>query len=532
MPETEKPFDIFQYLEIALRRKWYIIIPLVASLVGSFGVYKYLPKFYRATTLILVQPQRVPETYVRTTVTESVADRLSTISQEILSRSRLEKIIEEFNLYREHRQKMHMEDIVEMMKKAIDIKVRGGGIQNAFTISFEDREPRTVMLVTNKLASLFIEENLKARELRAESTAEFISKELEALEDDLKKKEQELRYYKERHMGQLPQQLEPNLRTLERLQQQLKATRESIRALEERNAITQNMIEELKKIETVVDAIRPRKESPARKLETRSELPLGLENEKTYEDPIIRQYDLLKRELAAARTRYTENHPDVISIKRKLSNLETRLKEIAEKQEELREARLKESRERQEKAVVDDLPSPSSSLTGPDPGTERLRVQYSEQHNEALSEIKRLKEEERTLKEQIAIYHRRVEDTPKREQELSTLTRDYDRLMANYQSLLDKKIQAQMAENLERKQQGEHFKILDLARIPETPARPNRAKILLMGGVLGLGLGLGLAWFRESMDQSFHTVSDMESYLGITVLATIPNLKEEEKKAA
>jgi uncharacterized protein involved in exopolysaccharide biosynthesis len=104
--------------------------------------------------------------------------------------------------------------------------------------------------------------------------------------------------------------------------------------------------------------------------------------------------------------------------------------------------------------------------------------------------------------------------------------------MANYQSLLDKKLQAQMAQNLEHKQQGEHFKILDPARLPEKPIKPDRNKILLIGAFMGLAMGFGLAWFRESMDQSFHTVSDMESYLGITVLATIPNLKEEEKKAA
>jgi uncharacterized protein involved in exopolysaccharide biosynthesis len=142
-----------------------------------------------------------------------------------------------------------------------------------------------------------------------------------------------------------------------------------------------------------------------------------------------------------------------------------------------------------------------------------------------------LKEEVINLKEQIAMYQKRVEETPKREQEMVQISRDYDLLKINYQSLLDKKIQAQMAENLERKQQGEQFKILDPARLPEEPFKPNRNAILFMGTIAGLAMGLGLAWFRESMDRSFYELSDLETYLGLPVLASIPNLKEEKKAA-
>jgi uncharacterized protein involved in exopolysaccharide biosynthesis len=167
-----------------------------------------------------------------------------------------------------------------------------------------------------------------------------------------------------------------------------------------------------------------------------------------------------------------------------------------------------------------------------DPETQRLLTQYHEQHHAAVLETKRLREEEKELKQQVALYQRRIEDTPRREQELALLTRDYDLLKTNYQSLMDKKMQAQMAQNLERKQQGEQFKILDPARVPEKPVKPDRDKILLIGAVIGLALGLGLTWFRESMDQSFHTVSEVESYLELSVVAMIPNLKEEERKAA
>ncbi len=520
-----KPLGIHDYIAIALRRKWYLIIPLIVGVVGSYGVYKTLPKIYQATTLILVQPQSVPESYVRPTITESVVSRLSTISQEILSRTRLEKVIEEFNLYPDLRKKMTKEEVIERMRKAIDVKVqeprRSGrdSTTNSFTISFEGDHPQIVMQVTNKLASLFIEENLKVRETQAERTSEFITKELTSLEEQLKKKEQEIRNFKERNMGQLPQQLDANLRILERLQDQLKTTNENIRAGEDRSIVIQNQIEMLKKREPLQTAREIRRD-PATGRES-------LVLERMPEDPLVTQLNQLKRDLSSALSKYKETHPDVIDLKKRIAHLEPKVQEVLQKQEAEREARLREQRAQRENVVVADLPPPA-----PDPETQRLFTQYTEQYNSVALEVKRLKEEEKELKQQIAFYQRRIEETPRREQELTLLTRDYDLMKANYQSLLDKKMQAQMAENLERKQQGEQFKVLDPARLPEKPIKPDRNKILLIGAFIGLALGVGLTWFRESLDRSFHTVSDVENYLGISVIATLPNLREEPKRKA
>ena len=510
MPE-QKPFDIHDYLAIGLRRKWYIVIPLIASILISFGVYKYLPKAYKATTLILVQPQMIPENYVRATVTDTVANRLNTISQEILSRTRLEKVIQEFNLYAAIRKSLPLEEIIEIMRKAIEVKVqepRRDATTNSFSVSYEGEEPKTVMMVTNKLASLFIEENLRVRESRAEGTSEFLIKELESIDERLKRKEQDIRNFKERTMGQLPQQLDANLRILERLQQQLQTTSENMRAAEDRSMLLQNQIEQLKGRESI-SVSRGTRGDPNSSAEI-------ISGERIAGDPLIIQLNNLKRELGSAQSKYKETHPDIIDLKKRIAALEPQV-----------EARLKNRRE-----GVTEENLPPLML---DPNTERLLTQYTEQYNSALLEAKRAKDEVKNLKEQMVLYQRRIEDTPRREQELTFLTRDYDLMKANYQSLLDKKTQAQMAENLERKQQGEQFKILDPARIPEKPFKPDRNKILLVGAVLGLALGLGLTWFRESLDQSFHTVSALEDYLGIPVLATIPNLNEEmkdQKKAA
>jgi len=509
MAQIEKIFNIKDYIAIGLRRKWYIIFPLIIGVLVSFGIYKYLPKVYKTTTLILVQPPRIPESYVRATNIESTGSRLNTISQEILSRTRLEKIIEDFNLYPEIKNKIPLEGIVEMMRSAIEVKVQTNPqidrTRNTFSVSFQGKDPKLVMMVTNKLASMFIEENLKVRESQAEQTSEFIGKELQGMEQRLKQREYDIRNFKERAMGQLPQQLDANLRVLERLQDQLKTTSENMRAAEDRSVLFQNQIEQLKMRERFSTSRGSRGSEGAGS----EELNVG----RGAEDPLVIQYNNLKRELATAQSKYKETHPDVIDLKRKIANLAPQV-----------EAKLKS---RREGIAEQNLPPPTL-----DPNTERLLTQYTEQYNNALLEAKRAKEELKNLKEQIVLYQRRIEDTPRREQELVLLTRDYDLLKTNYQSLSDKKIQAQMAENLERKQQGEQFKILDPARFPEKPIQPDRDRILLMGAVFGLAAGLGLAWFRESMDQTFHTVSDVEDYLGIPVIATLPNLKEEEKKAA
>jgi len=510
MINTERIFNVENYFKMALRRKWYIIIPLGLAIVISYGVYKYLPKEYRASTVILVRAQKVPESYVRATLTEPVTERLNVISQEILSRTRLELIIKELNLYPDMRNKLHMEEIVNLMKAKIGIRVEQ---ESAFSISFEGKDPQTVMTVTNKLASMYIEENLKSRESRVEGTAQFIGRELQTVESSLRKKDEMLRRYKEKNLGQLPQQLDANLRLLDRLQEQYRTTNDNLRAAEDRMVLLQTQIEQ------TVDQQSERR----RVLATSSSKRIVQSNP---EDPLVVQLNALKRELADTEAKYTGNHPDVADLKRKIAAVVAKVK----KQEEERERRLKNLNERPAEMVaandLDTLPS------GSDSAADELVAQYKGQLTDTQAEIRRMKGELETLKEQMVIYQRRVEDTPKREQEMVNLTRDYDLLRGQFQSLMDKKYQAQMAENLERKQQGEQFMVLDPARLPEKPFKPNRNGLLAMGALIGLGIGLGLTWFKESMDRSFHEVSEVESYLKLPVVATLLNLNEEEKKAA
>jgi uncharacterized protein involved in exopolysaccharide biosynthesis len=397
-----------------------------------------------------------------------------------------------------------------MMKTKIGLSVEQ---ESAFSVSFEGRDPQMVMTVTNKLASMYIEENLKSRESRVEGTSKFIGKELQTVEATLRKKEEMVRRYKEKNMGQLPQQLEANLRIHDRLQEQLRTTSDDLRAAEDRLVFLQSQIEQ------ATDPLWERGRSSATLSARRS----AAQKEVSFEDPLATQLSALKRELEDTESKYTGYHPDVADLKKKIATLTLKMK----KQEEERERLLKELKDHPGGAGSSNAP-----LVESDPATEGLIAQYKEQYRETQSDTRRLKGDIVSLKEQIAVYQKRIEDTPKKEQEMVNLNRDYDLLRGQFQSLMDKKYQAQMAENLERKQQGEQFLVLDPARLPEKPFKPNRNGLLAMGALLGFGIGLGLTWFRESMDRSFYEASDVETYLKLPVVATILNLKEEEKKAA
>jgi uncharacterized protein involved in exopolysaccharide biosynthesis len=215
----------------------------------------------------------------------------------------------------------------------------------------------------------------------------------------------------------------------------------------------------------------------------------------------------------------------VIHLKRKIELLEPKVKEILRKQEAAKETQRSELMARLVRNREENIPTPTPGI---DPAVTRLLSQYTEQYRAAQIEVKRFKDEVQLLQDTISLYQKRVEDTPRREQELVLLTRDYDLMKASYQSLLEKKMQAQMAENLERKQQGEQFKVLDPARVPEKPFRPDAFKILLMCSFIGLTAGLGLAWLKETADQSFHSETELEADLGFPILVVIPNLEKEK----
>ena len=465
-------FDIKKYVDMAFRRKWWIIIPFLLSLLGGLTYGLRAPKVFEAQTLILVQPQRVPEDFVRTIVTETIEDRLRTITQQVTSRTNLEKIIQEFSLFVSKRNIL-LDDKVMRLRELININVGNGsrrrrGDANSFTIAFRGKDPRKVMEVTNALASNFIAENLRIRESQAVGTSSFISDELESVKKRLMEKEEELKQYRERYMGGLPGQLQTNLSILERLQEQLDQLHSNLRDAENRKVALQTQITEQERADggSFIPSV-PQEEGP-------------------------RDIRSLRNELASLEGRYTENHPDVVRLKETIAKMEAQRARTATDSSE-------------------EVPLLSREA-------QALRSQLSDINLEIESHRAEIKK----VQSQVKWYQSKVEDTPKREQELLTLNRDYENLSELYNSLLNRKLEAEMALSMERKQKGEQFRVVDPAKIPSRPIELDLRKILLLTLVLGLGLGGGLAFLVETMDTSFKTPEEVENELKLPVLVSMP----------
>jgi polysaccharide chain length determinant protein (PEP-CTERM system associated) len=473
-----EPFAIEKYKEIALRRRWWIIITFLLSILTGIVLTLVLPKVYQASTLILIQSPKVPTSYVQEIVSRDIEHRVRTITQQVTSRTNLEKIINEFNLYNEPGSHMFMEDKVRIFRQNISIEVssgsgsRRGGTPSSFQIFFSGKNPKRVAVVANTLASYFITQNLKLREDQAIGTSEFLTDELENIRRRLLEKEEELKKYREKYMGGLPEQLETNLRILERIQQQIIANQENLRETENRRLLVQQQI------------------ADAAEIKRARELPA--EGKGEVAEP--RSLDQLKTQLTTLEARYTERHPDVIRLKKKIADLETEEKTVVKEAQKLPEDR----------------------------GIIKAERDLVNQLREIHLEIRNIKAEANQLNSQMKWYQTQVENTPKREQELMSLNRDYNNIRETYNSLLGRKLEAELAVSMERKQKGEQFRILDSAEVPIRPLKPDIRRILLITVLLGFALGCGLAYLRETLDTSFRRPEDVEELLQIPVMASLP----------
>ena len=466
-----RSYNINDYKEIFLRRKLYFIVPLVLIFTAAILWAALAPRKYQASTLVLVTPQRVPADLVRSTVTAGIIERLNSISQEIMSRTRLEQIIDELKLYQNEQKTMKREEIVDMMRKNIKVELpkRPGETAGYFNIGYTGEDPRIVTLVANKLASLFIEENLKQREQQAVGTTEFLTNELASTKEKLEAQGQTLADYKKRNMGSLPEQRETNIKILEQLQLQAQRNEESLRALEDRKLL---ILKQMAEIEN------PPLVAPEKGGGTAGRRATGSAEV---------QIEELKKQLADLQSRYTDRHPDIVRTKRRIADLEKNKETLGVKN---------------------------------DPRYRELNAALSATN----MQIRRLQEEGDRLRAQVGQYRGRIEGTTQREQEMAAMLQEYHNARLQYDTLIKKSEEAQQAENLERRQKGEQFRVIDPARLPEKPVQPDIPKVLLIGLLAGLGCGLGGIFVREQLDRSFRDPEDAEVTLGLKVLANIPNI--------
>jgi polysaccharide chain length determinant protein (PEP-CTERM system associated) len=414
-----------------------------------------------------------------------VDERLQTISQQILSRTRLERIILDFNLYPKERKTWIMEDVVEQMRKDVLVNIartRRGEDSTSFSLAYTADTPRKAMQVTERLASLFIEENLRDRELLAEGTDQFLESQLEEARRQLLEREKALEDYKRQNMGQLPTQLQSNLQVLQSTQAQAQTIAESANRDRDQRAILQRML---------ADAIATAPPPAPASLTDPSAPPVSAQA----------QLEAARTQVAALSLRLKPEHPDMIRAQKVLQELE---------------------RKAAEEAAARPLSAGTDVALPTDPATRKRIEDLRTQIASLDSQIASKQREEARLRSVAASYQARVEAAPGRESEMVALTRDYETLKERYQVLLSKREDARIAANLERRQIGEQFKIVDAARLPERPISPNRPRLNLLGLLAGLALGLGLAALLEYKDTAMRSDDDVVTALSMPVLASVP----------
>ncbi len=496
MREKSDTIKIHYYIGLVFKHRWLLIVPFCIAMAAGMVLTIKLPKIYEASTLILIMPQRVPSNYVQSIVTTDIDSRINTISQQILSRTNLKKIMEEFDLFSDPKDSgMFIEDKLANIRERIKVEVNRAGRRkeaDAFSISFKGPEPEIVMAVTNRLAGSFIDENLRVREAQAVGTSDFLAAELITKRKRLEEVEQKLREYRRQYMGELPEQLDANLRILERLQLQLGEREQTLRDEKSRLTVVENQIEGNRKILA----------------ETR-------QTETVSEGGDVLSLELLKAQLNTLKSNYTDLHPDVIKLKAKIADLEANHQ--AGSLQPSGESRTGESRVN----VSGDPALQLISNTLNDLTRQRLDI---------IADIKNIGMDIVKLNQEIKEYQQRVERTPEREQELMKLKRDYDNNQESYNSLLNRKLESEIAVNMEKKQKGEQFRIIDRAALPRKPVSPDMRKMFMLSVAGGLGFGAGLIFLLDFMNSSLKQPKDYESELGLAVLATIPKLQGPKDK--
>lgn len=470
--------------------RWVLLVPVALGIAMVPILARFAPEKFRSSALILVVPQQVPDTFVQSTVSQSVADRLPSITAQILSRSRLEKIIVDMDLYKAERARDVMEDVVERMREddvtTTPVAARDQEV-NSFRIAYVSESAETAQKVTERLARLYIDQNLTDRANQADSTSQFLATQLETAKQRLIEQEKKLEVYRKNHAGQLPSQLQGNLQALQSANMQLQALNEATNRALERRLLIERQIADAQAIPVSFGPGPTSVEGDAAPIST------------------ARQLELARARLKALLLRYTPDHPEVTSAERTVAELVERLEGEAPlgAQSQASESTMTPSEAAQEKRIRD------------------LRAELLVIEHQLTAN----REEDARLKKTIASYQGKVDVVPTRESELVELTRDYGTLQAAYNTLVMKREEAVIAGNLERRQIGEQFSLIDPASRPEKPYNETqRLAILASGPIVGLLIGGIIVAFREFRDSSFRCRDEVVKSLSLPVLASIPTM--------
>jgi polysaccharide chain length determinant protein (PEP-CTERM system associated) len=471
-PETNLNETLNRLLGTIARRRWWVFLPTLITPLATLVVLSRIPNHYTSEATLLVVQQQIPQRYVLPTTTTDIREALQATTQEVLSRTRLLEIIDEFGLYAKERKRLSPEGLLEVMRHDIGIlplEVQSAQKDiNSFKISFIADKPQLAQAVTSKLTALFIEQNLVTREHQATTTTNFLREQLDTTKSKLAAAEAQVRSFKMQNLGELPEQQQGNLAILSGLQSQLQSAMTSLsRAQEQR--------EYLKSL------------AGYRAL--------------TIEGDLAR----LRSERAALLTTYTPEYSAVVKINEKIAQTETLLRTLRES------------------------PSPGTAKAQAEPlslmGNDQdpsIALQLKSQLEANRLEIENLSAEELKLKAAIEQYQKRLNQTPVREQQLAGILRNYEQLKLDYTDLLNKESQSRMAADLEKRQEGQQFRLVDQPSLPTVPSSPNRIKISLGGVAGGIAFGLGLGFLANFRDRSFRSEKDLSPRFALPILVSVP----------
>jgi succinoglycan biosynthesis transport protein ExoP len=447
---------------------------VVASLLLSsagIAVISLLKDTYVATTTILVDPQKIPERYVATTVTSDPGSRLNALTQLVLSATKLQEIMDRANLYPEQRKKQSREELLDYVRSKIKIDVKSGSEAglSSFTISYEDSDRFIVAPMANQLAETFIDWNLKVREQQALGTSEFLTGEVQQAKKSLEDQEEQLKAFRVAHSGETPDELSGNLQALSALQVQLQSSLDATSRLdEERILLTQTT--------------RPAEVHDTSTLSERGRL--------------LEEKGHLENQLWQLRQQFTDTYPDVIAVMAQLKTVDARLAA---------------------------LPAPVAGSADALDANSRVRLALINK------DLQRQKDQQARIQHQMGAYQGKVQAVPGLEMQLADLTRNYEASKQNYQTLLDKSFSAGMAQDLENRQEAERFTALDKAQTPEKPIKPKRLPLMAVAVLLsillsaGVTIGLGMISGSVQSEQELREVLPEKA----TIIGTIPPILSE-----
>jgi len=473
---NEISFSLADLKRILRRRKLWFLMPTLVGVVGALGLALGLSPTYEAASTVLVEPQGIPDSLVETTVVAETESRYGQLKLQILARDNMSAIIDEFKLYRG--ESVPREQLVERMREAILIEPLPPAIIDprkpptleSFRIAFRSENPRIVADVANRLTRDFIAAHLADRELQAKGASEFIENELAKTRAELERIQQRIADYKQEHHGELPEQLIVNTQHLERLEKTLMTMTANLAVARNQIVAIEGQIEEEMNSASTSD-----------------------------HDPLKRKR-LLEIALNGFRAQgKTDKHPDVLQAKAEIAALGWLIEENV-----------------------------AGGVGAVSPAARALRLEL--RNNQVTSRV--LAKEIERVKTEVAEYEARIEMTPRRAVKLGWLEASAQNMTYAIRELQLKLVDAKMGHTIELAQKGEKFRVIEWAVRPDSPISPNRPLWFVVGSILGLLSGLACLILRETMDQSFHSLTELQQRVTLPVLASIPEIHLPSELAA